>query len=307
MESKDGEKAGAKLFDAAAEACKRDTKSALCDLLKTAHARNVALDINHLLFVAAGAGSADCARHLLRVGADPNYVRPVLNRADVHSKGHTPLDAACREGSGIVAEMLLAAGADPNHCASKWGMLAIQFCALGDWTYGRSNCMKYLLKYRANIDALDEIGCTALWLASWCGTYESVKTLLKAGADPNKIAPLYGTPLMAAAERSEAFSYKIVEILLQHGANVMLLNYGALRMAVKCRSKARVQLLLAAAEMIEDPFGDIPDDIMDEIKALDAKRAKRAKRDVPKKAGFEVVTPELTPASQVAALPSSRS
>jgi ankyrin len=54
-----------------------------------------------------------------------------------------------------------------------------------------------------------------LTIASACGLYKSVKSLLLSGANPNELCPVWGTALCAASYRGH---YNIIELLLKHDA-----------------------------------------------------------------------------------------
>jgi ankyrin repeat protein len=54
-----------------------------------------------------------------------------------------------------------------------------------------------------------------LTIASACGLYKSVESLLISGANPDEFCPVWGTALCAASHRGH---YKIIKLLLNHGA-----------------------------------------------------------------------------------------
>jgi ankyrin repeat protein len=54
-----------------------------------------------------------------------------------------------------------------------------------------------------------------LTIASACGLYKSVESLLLSGANPDEFCPVWGTALCAASHRGH---YKIIKLLLNHGA-----------------------------------------------------------------------------------------
>jgi ankyrin repeat protein len=74
-----------------------------------------------------------------------------------------------------------------------------------------------LIRSGANVNAANDLGVTALWTASQNGSSAMVKRLLDAGANPN-LALLSGeTPVMVAARSGYP---KAVELLAAKGANV---------------------------------------------------------------------------------------
>jgi ankyrin repeat protein len=74
-----------------------------------------------------------------------------------------------------------------------------------------------LLKAGANPKAASREGSTPLWLASVNGDAGIVEALLKAGADPNEKLPLGRTPLMEASRTGKVEAMKA---LIDHGADV---------------------------------------------------------------------------------------
>jgi ankyrin repeat protein len=74
-----------------------------------------------------------------------------------------------------------------------------------------------LLKAGANVNAANDLGATPLWTASLNGSAAMVRRLLQAGANPNTTLLLGETPLMVA---SRSGNPDVVEQLLAKGANV---------------------------------------------------------------------------------------
>lgn len=79
---------------------------------------------------------------------------------------------------------------------------------------GLHNLFNTLTKYHAK---RDDHGNTPLYKAAKEGSLSKVKSLLKAGADPNAMNEHHLTPLHQAAYWGET---EIVELLLQYGAKV---------------------------------------------------------------------------------------
>jgi ankyrin repeat protein len=75
-----------------------------------------------------------------------------------------------------------------------------------------------LVRAGANVNVANRVGMTPLVMASSVGNAPIIETLLKAGANANAAVSQYGdTPLMAASRAGKADA---VKLLLDHGANV---------------------------------------------------------------------------------------
>lgn len=109
-------------------------------------------------------------------------------------------------------EQLLAARADVN-AAQPDGSTALHWAAYE----GDSALVAKLLRARANPSAVTETGITPLALASEAGNAEVVRLLLDAHADPNQPLRNGETPLMMAARTG---SVPVIELLLKRGAKI---------------------------------------------------------------------------------------
>ena len=102
-----------------------------------------------------------------------------------------------------------------------------------------------LLRSGAKVNAATDLGVTPLWLASQNGSSAMVRRLLEAGANPNAALPSGESPLMVAARGG--FS-EVVEQLLAKGANVNAhgtRGQTALMWAVSQKHPEAVKVLLA--------------------------------------------------------------
>jgi ankyrin repeat protein len=120
-------------------------------------------------------------------------------------------DAAMR-GDTVRLNKLIAAKADVN-AAQPDGSTALHWAAY----HGDVKVAAALLKAHANPGAAMENGMTPLALACEAGNADLVKELLKAGADANQTLPNGETPLMMAARTGRL---PVMEALLAKGAKV---------------------------------------------------------------------------------------
>jgi ankyrin repeat protein len=124
--------------------------------------------------------------------------------ADVDEKnalGQTALWIAVKSDRADVVEALVRAGADVN-LDKPGGALLLMAAIAGRW----SSVTKLARSKRltcASVDAANERGETALWLAVFYDHKEAVEALVQVGADVNK-ADAYGhTPLAVAASNGQ--------------------------------------------------------------------------------------------------------
>ena len=118
---------------------------------------------------------------------------------------------AARHGDKTAIVALLQKKADVNAAESD-GTTALQWAAYNN----DADCIDLLLKAGANPNAANDLGSTALWAASQNGGVAIVKRLLDAGANPNAALLSGETPVMVAARSGYP---AVVELLLAKGAN----------------------------------------------------------------------------------------
>jgi ankyrin repeat protein len=149
----------------------------------------------------------DAARSLLGAGADPNVAQGdgmtplhlaaergnvemakllIGARANVNAKTrigeYTPLHVASAGGHVQVVEALLSAGADASARTSNSGVTPLHLAAMAP---NGERAVTALLAKGAPVDAVESMhGQTALMFAAGYGRTESVRALLKGGADP---------------------------------------------------------------------------------------------------------------------------
>ena len=135
------------------------------------------------------------ARHLLRLGADPN-IRCV--------NGQTHLYRACMKSAEMI-RLLLSSGADPLK-RNLDGSHALHFCAV----WGHAARLRLILDAGVPPDYPECGQYRALPMACSFGHYKAAEVLLQRGADPNA-----EESLGKAARHGSA---KVVRLLLSYGA-----------------------------------------------------------------------------------------
>jgi ankyrin repeat protein len=131
--------------------------------------------------------------------------------ASVAAAGADVADAAMR-GDLVAVRALIARRADVNAPQGD-GATALHWAVYR----GRVDLVEALLKAGANQKAANRDGSTPLWLASINGDAAVIRPLLDAGADVNEALPLGRTPLMAAARTGNVDA---LTLLLDRGASV---------------------------------------------------------------------------------------
>jgi ankyrin repeat protein len=190
-----------------------------------------------VLGVAVLSGNAENVQRLLRAGANPN-----ARRWD----GHFSLYWAARKSRPDLLRQLLAAGArvaaeldreseTSVHAAAEQNnvelleplFVADGASAVNAFDYisrtpliravraGNMEAASFLLEHGADVNAHDEArsGDTALHDAASSGTYEMVKLLMDAGADPTIEGWMRLTPLDKASSRTDELKDSILHLL----------------------------------------------------------------------------------------------
>ncbi len=128
------------------------------------------------------------------------------NVDQIDSLGQSALIAAVSHNSLDIAKLLLDHKANPNlPDGSGWTPLIY-----GAYFGGSAELLTELLNHGADINARNDRGVTALFLASAAGHEEQVKFLLSHGADPGIESTAGYTPLRIAQLRGQG---KIVALL----------------------------------------------------------------------------------------------
>jgi ankyrin repeat protein len=147
--------------------------------------------------------------------------------------------AMIRDGARI--EQLIKAKADVN-AAQADGTTALHWAAY----HGEAKATATLLRAGARPDVLTGTGMTPLALACEAGNLDVVQALIKAKADVNQPLKNGETPLMMAARTGKV---PVIELLLKHGAKIdareNLRGTTALMWAAANANPAAVRLLIA--------------------------------------------------------------
>jgi ankyrin repeat protein len=124
----------------------------------------------------------------------------------------SPVADAAMNGDSLAVAALLQQKADVNAPQAD-GATAIQ------WAAYRNNLplAEVLIKAGANVKLANRDGATPLSLAAENGSAAMIEKLIEAGADPNERRPTGETPLMMAARNGNAAALKV---LLDHQADV---------------------------------------------------------------------------------------
>ncbi|AZL15206.1 ankyrin repeat domain-containing protein [Rickettsiales endosymbiont of Stachyamoeba lipophora] len=178
---------------------------------------------NTALHYAAQEGYIETVKILLNKGTNPNIT---------NKEGRTALDQTITNNNSTpenikLVEILLEQGADPT-IANKYKYTAVSKAN----DYKKDGFLEPLLKHMAsnhqkNINqALDPFGNTALHLAAKNGLLDSIKSLVVAGAQPNITNNEGRTALDLTITNNDSTpkNIKLVEILLEHGADPTIVN-----------------------------------------------------------------------------------
>ena len=171
------------------------------------------------ILVLAQAALAQTPRDLptaVQAGASKQALEMIRNGADVNQAqgdGSTPLLWAVNRQDYEVAQALLAKKANPNAVNEFGAMPLTEAARLND-----DMLVKMLLEAGAKVDSANPDDETALMLAIKNGSLPMTETLVKAGADVNRIEKFHNqTPLIYAAAGGHI---GIVKLLLSKDADV---------------------------------------------------------------------------------------
>jgi ankyrin repeat protein len=189
-----------------------------------------------------------------------NYIKEVQSLLETKQRkqdinegnyfGNTPLHIAVEENHPDIVVLLLNQGASPR-AKNKAGCTPLDLAEQKD----NLGIFKTLLKYLRPIDLQ---GRTKLYILTFCNHIEKIQSLLKTDQGKQEINTgnyLGNTPLHIAAERNYP---KIVELLLQNGANPCAKNKAGLTPLDLAKQKGNLgifkTLLDAAPNSVKDHY-----------------------------------------------------
>jgi uncharacterized protein len=175
----------------------------------------------------------------LKAGFGIGLVTLLLSASSL-SAGRSDIADAAMRGDKASVRTLLAQRADVNAPQAD-GATALHWAVYR----GDKELTELLIRAGANVKAANREGSTPLWLASLNGDAVVIAALLTGGADPNERLPLGRTPLMVA---SRTGNVEAMKVLIDRGADVnakeSLRGTTALMWAADEAHPEAVQLLL---------------------------------------------------------------
>uniref|UniRef100_A0A4W3GQ57 Ankyrin repeat and SOCS box containing 10 n=1 Tax=Callorhinchus milii TaxID=7868 RepID=A0A4W3GQ57_CALMI len=202
------------------------------------------------LHITASRGFGDCLRHLLCHGAEVDFA----------PGGKTALHEACEHSQADCVRLLLSYGANPNS-VSEDGYTPLHLCSApeskdkGDSAlhvaarFGLEEHVRLYLGRGARVDLTNESGETPLHAA--CsqphseGDMERYHTVCRAlmdrGAPACAMDGESRSPLHLACRNA---NHRVVTLLLQAGADVNLMDYGAVAYTLPLQPERSVKALL---------------------------------------------------------------
>jgi ankyrin repeat protein len=171
-----------------------------------------------VLMMAARSGNVDTITLLLDRGAEVN--------AQESARGTTALMWAAAQGHAPAVQLLVDRGADVSATsAPAWQDRPVRYAKAVDPrpSQGRNQDLVVSQVGPRNTRARDGGGLTPLVFAVRANDLESVRVLLKAGADVNQVTRYGWSPLLVATQNRY---YQLASVLLDHGANPNVTNKG---------------------------------------------------------------------------------
>lgn len=138
------------------------------------------------------------------------------NIESTDDEGNTALLLACEIEMVEIVRFLLEAGADISHVNNN-GNTCLMKASRKDF---REGMLKLLLESGSDIEARDVNGNTALFYAALNGSFDSILTLLEAGANIHLVDNVKSTPLILHWRLRSKPCKKITELLVKAGCDI---------------------------------------------------------------------------------------
>ena len=151
-------------------------------------------------------------RRIVRGGSGAALAVLLLTMSDGPALTPADIADAAMRGDSAAVRALLARKADVNAPQGD-GATALHWAVYR----GDKELVRVLVRAGANVKAANREGATPLWLASIGGDADIVSALVEAGADPNEKLPLGRSPLMVASRTGKIEAMKV---LIDRGADV---------------------------------------------------------------------------------------
>jgi len=231
--------------DAAYYSAKNNWPTVLLKLFEKGVDINALTDGQTPLHVACQEGHESVVSLLLKNGADPN----VPNKF-IASKGFSlPLQITVHRGSAVIFNMLIEKDAKLNQPGDEQHLLHIACSGADEWKTANEvgetrsvermiSVIRLLLQQEVDVNAISDIGDTALYRVCVSQQMQVVEILLEAGADVNLTSRKF-YPLMAACS---AGNVELINLLVKAGADLKCINGNdetCLRVAVDAYSSSK--------------------------------------------------------------------
>ena len=217
-------------------ACKRGQSTSVIFLLDSGADMNIRKpDGNTCLYLAV---HGHCSKETLQKIIDQGSNVNALNR-----NGETALIRACYDANSESVRVLLENEAEPN-ISDALGNSSLLAAIYGRCTY---ETVKEIIRCKADLDAQDKNGRTALLLACIYRQQETAQVLIESGSNPN-IADNHGCGSLYAAVFTGCRK-NIIRALIDHGADVNATNkdkFTAIMIACAKKRLNAIHVLLKA-------------------------------------------------------------
>ena len=202
---------------------RRDGTNALLNACQTGQSESVRFLLDKLADVSIGKPDGNTCLHIAvhgncSKGALQKIIEQGMDVNIMNNMGETALILACESAQAASVNVLLEKGADPNISDGE-GYTCLH-AAVHGWCANET--LKEIINHKAQLDAQNLDGETALSLACLYRQQDSVKILLNAGSNTN-ITNNNGNTCLHAAVYSNC-NTKMIQAIIDHGVNVNATN-----------------------------------------------------------------------------------